>query len=338
MKSRTNIIVEIGQAHDGSLGILHSYIDAVSQTGADSIKFQVHIAEAESSPLEPFRVNFSYEDKTRFDYWRRMSFTRDQWQGVKRHCDDVGLEFLASPFSCAAVDLLESLNVTRYKVGSGEVSNYLMLRKIACTGKPIILSSGLSAITEIDEAIEFLRPFGNDISLLQCATLYPTPPEKLGLNMIRVYKNRYPDLTIGLSEHTSYPYAAIAAVAMGAEIIEFHTVFDRRMFGPDTSSSLEIDEVEMVVRQIRMLEVSLDNPVDKSDVTDLHEVKTIFEKSIAINKDLGKGHVLKIDDLEAKKPAGMGISAKEFSQVIGKRIGKDMDKWSFLQWNLLDNA
>jgi N,N'-diacetyllegionaminate synthase len=157
------IIAEIGQAHDGSLGILHSYIDAIAATGVDAIKFQTHIAEAESSMAEPFRVNFSYEDVTRYDYWHRMSFTKEQWIGIKEHCEKVGLEFISSPFSQAAVDLLESIGVTRYKIGSGETSNFLMLEKIAKTGKPIILSSGMSSYEELDATLEFLAPFANEM-------------------------------------------------------------------------------------------------------------------------------------------------------------------------------
>ncbi len=138
-------IAEIGQAHEGSLGILHSYIDALSSTGVSAIKFQMHIAEAESSEYEPFRVKFSYEDATRFDYWKRMEFTLEQWKGIKKHCDEVGLEFLCSPFSNLAVDWLEEIGVNRYKIGSGEVNNFLLLEKIAQTKKPIILSSGMSS-------------------------------------------------------------------------------------------------------------------------------------------------------------------------------------------------
>ena len=118
---KITIIAEIGQAHEGSLGMAHSYIDAAAQAGADVVKFQTHIADAESSEYEPFRVKFSYEDETRFDYWKRMEFTPDQWLALKEHCDSVGVELMSSPFSCAAVVLLESLNVARYKIGSGEI-------------------------------------------------------------------------------------------------------------------------------------------------------------------------------------------------------------------------
>ncbi len=162
----TLLIAEIGQAHEGSLGMLHSYIDAVAKTGFNAIKFQTHIAEAESSMQEPFRIKFSYEDKTRYDYWQRMEFTLDQWIGIKKHCDDVGLEFMSSPFSNAAVDLLEKLNVKRYKIGSGEVSNLLMLKKIAETGKEIIVSSGMSSFAELDETLAFLKQYNNKLTTL----------------------------------------------------------------------------------------------------------------------------------------------------------------------------
>ncbi len=331
-KNQTYLIAEIGQAHDGSLGILHSYIDAIADTGVNAIKFQTHIAEAESSMAEPFRVNFSYEDSTRFDYWKRMSFTKKQWIGIKEHCEEKGLDFLSSPFSQAAVDLLESIGILQYKIGSGEVSNFLMLEKIAKTGKPIILSSGMCSMEELDAAVEFLRPFKNKLTILQCTTSYPTPAERIGLNVIGVLKKRYPEISIGLSEHTGKIATGIAAVTLGAEVLEFHAVFDRRLFGPDASSSLTIDEVKSLVDSIRFLDTAINNPIDKNDLSPYHDLKKIFEKTLAVNKELPHGHCLKFEDLEAKKPANQGIPASKFKEVIGKTLGKDLKKWSFLQW------
>ena len=329
-KKKTFLIAEVGQAHDGSLGILHSYIDALADTGVDAVKFQIHIAEAESSEAEPFRINFSYEDVTRYDYWERMGFTSEQWEAVKEHCEQKGLEFMASPFSQAAVDLLEKIQVKRYKVGSGEVTNFLMLEKIANTGKPIILSSGMSSWEELDEAVAFISEFGNDLSLLQCTTAYPTPPERIGLNLIKDFQARYPGLKIGLSEHTGKIATGIAAVAMGAEILEFHTVFDRRMFGPDTTSSLTIDEVSFLVESVRFLETALEHPVDKSTNEAYAGLKKMFEKSLAVNKDLPAGHVLQFEDLEAKKPAAMGIAASNFRSLIGRSLRKSKKRYEFL--------
>ena len=196
----TFIIAEIAQAHEGSLGIAHSYIDALANTGVNAVKFQTHIADAESSEHENFRINFSYEDVTRFDYWKRMEFTIEQWDGLKKHCDDLGLEFISSPFSCAAVDLLEKIGVNKYKIGSGETSNFLMLQKIAETGKDILLSSGMSSFSEIDETLNFLKPFKNNIALFQCTTEYPTSPDTWGLNVITEMKSKY-QLPIGFSDH-----------------------------------------------------------------------------------------------------------------------------------------
>ena len=128
--SKIFIIAEIAQAHDGSLGIAHSFIDALKDTGVDAVKFQTHMAEAESSDFEPFRVNFSYVDKTRFEYWKRVEFNFEEWKGLKEHCDQNNLEFMSTPFSNSAVDLLEKLSVKRYKIGSGDVGNFLLLEKL----------------------------------------------------------------------------------------------------------------------------------------------------------------------------------------------------------------
>lgn len=323
------IIAEIAQAHDGSLGLLHSYIDAISKTGVDAIKFQTHIAEAESSIHEPFRVNFSYEDKTRLDYWKRMEFTLEQWKGIKKHCDEVGLEFMSSPFSNAAVDLLEEVGVKRYKIGSGEVNNFLLLEKIARTGKPVILSSGMSSYEELDKTTAFLKQKNIEFSILQCTTSYPTKPKQFGLNIIQELKERY-QVKVGFSDHSSKIETCIAATALGAEILEFHVVFDKEMFGPDSKSSLTIGETTKLVEAVRNIEVSLDNLIDKKENSQFSELKNIFEKSLAINKNLSKNHIITFDDLETKKPKGYGILASEYQNVIGKKINADMKKWDFL--------
>ena len=324
------LIAEIAQAHDGSLGILHSYIDALAATGVDAVKFQTHVAAAESSAHEPFRVNFSYEDATRYDYWSRMGFTEEQWVGIKAHCDEAGVEFMSSCFSQAAVDMMERVGMARYKVGSGEVTNFLLLEKMARTGKPILLSSGMSSLEELDAAVDFIRSFGNDLTVLQCTTAYPTPPERVGLNVMAVLRKRYPGARIGLSEHTAKVATGIAAAALGAEVLEFHAVFDRRLFGPDAASSLTIDEVAQLVTAVRDVTTMLANPVDKTDNKRYGDLKAIFEKSLAVSRDLPAGHLLTFDDLEAKKPAGHGLPARDFRAVIGRQLGRPLQQYAFL--------
>nr|WP_294774857.1 N-acetylneuraminate synthase family protein [uncultured Flavobacterium sp.] len=329
MNPKPYLIAEIAQAHEGSLGILHSYIEAVAKTGVQAIKFQMHIAEAESSIHEPFRVKFSKEDATRYDYWKRMEFTLEQWKGIKQHCDEVGLDFICSPFSNLAVDWLEEVGVHTYKVGSGEVNNFLLLEKITQTGKPIIISSGMSSFAELDKTVDFLKSKKAHFSILQCTTAYPTKPEQYGLNVITELKARY-DVPIGFSDHSAKTATGIAAVALGAEILEFHVVFDRSMFGPDAVASLTLAETKQLVEAVAEIHSAQNNPINKNSNDSFAELKSIFEKSLAINKNLPKGHVLTFADLESKKPKGYGISAADFENVIGRTLNTDKSQWDFL--------
>ncbi|WP_298556311.1 N-acetylneuraminate synthase family protein [uncultured Algibacter sp.] len=323
------IIAEIGQAHNGSIDSAHSYIDALAKTGVDAVKFQTHIADAESSIYEPFRIKFSDQDATRFDYWKRMEFSLNEWKDLKKHCDDVGLEFMSSPFSNAAVDLLEQVGVKRYKIGSGEVTNFLLLERISQTKKPVILSSGMSSFIELDAAVNFLKEKHIETSVLQCTTAYPTQPEEYGLNVITELKERY-NIPVGFSDHSAKIETCVAAFALGAEILEFHAVLNRQVFGPDTTSSLTIQEIEVLVKALRNIEIANQFNIDKNDTSKFSELKVIFEKSLAVNKDLDKGHIIEFEDLEAKKPANKGMKASEFRRVIGTRLNRDMVQWEFL--------
>jgi N-acetylneuraminate synthase len=323
------IIAEIGQAHEGSLGILYSYIDALAKTGVNAAKFQMHIAEAESSEHEPFRVQFSLEDNTRFDYWKRMGFSLEQWKGIKQHCDTLGLDFICSPFSNLAVDWLEEIGVTQYKIGSGEVTNFLILEKIAQTGKPIILSTGMSSYEELDKTFAFLRERKVEFSILQCTTAYPTAAEQYGLNVLQELRDRY-NVPVGFSDHSARMETCIAATAMGAEIVEFHVVFDRQLFGPDAKASLTIQETKELVVSVRNIATALANPINKNNNKELAEIKQIFEKSLAVNKNLPKNHILTFDDLEAKKPKGFGLEASRFQDVIGMVLNRDLKQFDFL--------
>ena len=322
-------IAEIGQAHDGSLGMLHAYIDAVATTGCTAIKFQTHIAEAESSVYEPFRVKFSNQDATRFDYWKRMEFTQEQWIAIGVHCKEKGLTFISSPFSNAAVDVLEKAQVAVYKIGSGEVNNLLLLKKVVATGKPIIISSGMSSFDELDTTVAFLKKHNAVFSILQCTTSYPTQPAQYGLNVIQELKERY-GVPVGFSDHSASLAAGIAATSLGAEILEFHVVFDTQQFGPDVSSSLTISEAKTLVEAVNNIKTALENPINKTDNSEYTALKQIFEKSLAVNKNLKAGHILTFDDLEAKKPKGKGLDAQHYEDLIGKAIARDLNKWDFL--------
>jgi len=332
-----DIIAEIGQAHDGSLGLAHSYIDAVSKTGVNAIKFQTHIAEAESSDYEKFRVNFSYEDSSRKDYWKRMEFTKEQWIGLKKHCDDVNIEFLSSPFSVEAVRLLEKIGVKRYKLGSGEINNILLIENIIRTQKPVIISSGMSSYKEIDFTVDLLKKKNVDVSLLQCTTSYPTKSGEWGLNLIADLYERY-KIPIGYSDHSGDIFACLAATALGAKLLEFHAVFDKEMFGPDSTSSLTMKEIRKLVLGVKQISYDINKGVNyKSDNSNFFELKNMFEKSLCVNKDLKKGDIINFDDLESKKPANIGIKASDFKNIVGKKLIKDLKKWDFISYDDINN-
>lgn len=313
------IIGEIAQTHDGSLGTAHAYIDAIAAAGADAIKFQTHIASAESSPGEPWRVKFSKQDETRYDYWRRMEFTPEQWQGLRDHCVERGILFLSSAFSLAAVTLLERLDMPAWKVGAGEITNLPLLMAMAHTGKPVLLSSGMAAWEEMDAAVACIRQNHAPVAVFQCTTAYPCPPEKLGLNVLDELRKRY-QCPVGLSDHSGTIYAGLAARTLGAQLLEVHVTFSRECFGPDVPASVTTAELKQMVEGVRFIERALLNPVNKAQIAaDLSEMKRIFGKSLFAARDLASGATLAFDDLAFKKP-GTGIAANRYEQFVGKKL------------------
>jgi N,N'-diacetyllegionaminate synthase len=329
------IIAEIGLSHDGSLGSAHAYIDALASTGVDAIKFQTHIAQAESSSEEQFRVLFSKQDKSRMDYWERTSFKKEEWFGLKSHCNDLNINFFSTPSCLAAVDLLEKLNVSQYKVGSGDTSNLLLLKRLGETKKPIILSTGMSSYDEIESSINFLKNYGTPLTLMQCTSKYPTSPKEWGLNIILDMKNRF-NLPVGFSDHSGTIYASLAAAAMGAEVFEFHVVFDKRQFGPDVSSSITINQVKTLTDGIKTIQTAMNNPINKDNIHQFEDLKNMFGKSLSVNKYKKAGEIIEFEDLESKKPSEYGIPANEFEKIVGKTLNKKLEKWSFINWEDLD--
>jgi N,N'-diacetyllegionaminate synthase len=313
------LVAEVAQAHDGSLGTAHAYIDAIATTGVDAIKFQTHIADAESTSSEPWRVKFSLQDKSRYDYWKRMEFTEEQWHGLKKHADDRGLRFLSSPFSVEAADLLTRVGVAAWKIASGEVTNEAMFERIASTKLPILLSTGMSSLDEIDWAVGRVQQAGSELTVLQCTSIYPTPPEKVGLNMIPFFRQRY-GCSVGLSDHSGTVYPGLAAAMLGIGVLEVHVTLSREMFGPDVASSITTQDLRQLVEGIRFIEKARANPVDKDAVSqELKPMRRLFTKSVVARMNLPAGTVLKASILTVKKP-GTGIPAKQMTKVIGRRL------------------
>ena len=313
------VVGEVAQTHDGSLGLAHSFVDAIAATGADAVKFQTHIAEAESTLAEPFRVAFSQQDVTRYDYWRRTAFSEEQWAGLAEHARERGLLFLSSPFSTEAVDLLERVGVPAWKVGSGEVANPALIDRVAATGLPVLLSSGLSPFEELDGAVARVREAGAPVAVLQATSAYPCPPERVGLNLLPVLAERY-GVPVGLSDHSGTIFPSLGAVVLGASILEVHVTLSRDMFGPDVAASVTAAELEQLVRGVRFLERALASPVDKDAVAEeLGELRQLFTRSVVAATDLDAGTVLSEDDLALKKPAG-GLPPERLPELVGRRL------------------
>jgi N,N'-diacetyllegionaminate synthase len=329
------IVAEIAQSHEGSLGMAHAFIDAVANAGVNAVKFQTHIASAESTPDEPWRVKFSLQDSSRYDYWKRMEFSTEQWHGLKRHAEEVGIKFLSSPFSLEAIELLICVGVAAWKVPSGETANTPMLDAMIDTGLPIILSTGMSSLSEIDSAVERVQKCGLPLAVLQCTTAYPCPPEKIGLNLISVFRERY-GCAVGLSDHSGTIYSGLAAATLNIQVLEVHVTLSREMFGPDVSASITTTELRQLVEGIRFIETILHNPVNKEEIgRELTELRNTFTKSVVARIDLHAGTVLRAEHLALKKP-GTGIPAAQMSKLIGRRLKRSVLKDKQLSENELD--
>ena len=324
-EARCAIIAEIAQAHDGSLGFAHAMIDAAAEAGVDAVKFQTHIADAESTPGEPWRVKFSPQDETRYDYWKRMEFTPEQWAGLKRHAEDKGLAFLSSPFSMEAVDLLRAIGgVAAWKVASGEVTNVPMLIEMCRDGIPILLSSGMSDLEEIGQAVRLIRDHGNPpLCLMQCTSSYPTPPEKVGINVMCDLAERF-GTAVGLSDHSATIFPGLIAAWEGAKVIEVHLTLSRRAFGPDVVASLTVEEMAELVRGVRFVEAMRANPLNKAALKeDMARMRATFMKSLMLKRDMKAGEEITEDVLIARKP-GTGLPASDYFRVLGRKLKRDV--------------
>lgn len=330
------IIAEISQAHDGSLGMAHAYIDAAAEAGCDAVKFQTHIAAAESTLDEPFRIKFSKQDQTRYDYWKRMEFTFEQWQELQEHAHQKGLVFLSTPFSKQAVELLENLDMPAYKIGSGETVADDIIDRIIETGKLILLSTGLSNFKEIDCLVERFVKNNSPYALFQCTSKYPVDLSEVGLNVMKEMKERY-HCPVGLSDHSGTVFPSLAAMALDADIIEAHLVFDKRMFGPDTPASLTIEDFKLLDQARKAFYTMKTSPVDKDKMAEsMKQMRDTFGKSLSPVRDLTAGTKLEDKMLAAKKP-GTGIPLNQKQEVIGKALKVDVSHKRLLRWEDLDD-
>lgn len=320
---RVLIIAEAGVNHNGNLQMALNMVREAKNAGADIVKFQTAKPELVISRFaekaEYQKINTGSEE-SQLDMCKKIHLKFEDYIIVKKLCDDVGIQFLSTPFDIESIHFLNDM-VPFWKIPSGEITNYPYLVEIAKTGKPVVMSTGMCELQEIDEAIKVLKTNGTtDITLLHCNTQYPTPYKDVNLRAMETLRNRY-KVKVGYSDHTKGIEVPIAAVALGAEVIEKHFTLDKNLPGPDHKASLEPKELAAMISSIRNIEEALGSP-NKTVSDSERENIAIARKSIVAAKNIKKGEVLTIDNLTTKRP-GTGISPMRWNEVLGSKAIRD---------------
>tara|TARA_B100000029_G_C17567500_1_gene955546 strand:- start:651 stop:1652 length:1002 start_codon:yes stop_codon:yes gene_type:complete len=333
MNKTIDIIAEIGSVHDGSIETAIELVKMASDIGVNTVKFQTHIAEAETIPSAPSPEYF--KDEPRYEYFKRTSFNLSEWKEIKSECDANNVEFLSSPFSHEAVDLLETVGVKKYKVASGEVTNIPLLEYISKTRKGVLLSSGMSNWEELDKAVETIMKTHSNITIMQCTSQYPCDYSNVGLNVIEEMSSRY-KLPIGFSDHTQTNYAAFAAASIGVSSIEKHLTFSKDMYGSDAKFATEPDQFRSLVQGIRAIEEIRMNDVEKDDIKKFENMKEVFQKSIVSKLKIKRGDSITNQLVAFKKP-GTGIPPARLKDIIGKKTTRDIEKDVLIKYSDLED-
>ena len=317
------IIAEIGQAHEGKIKKAFKYIDLISKTGVDAIKFQTHLAEEESTLDEPFRKNYNFGSKykNRYEYWKSVQFNIKEWRKIKKYTEKKKLIFLTSVFSIKAIHMMKKIGVKALKIGSGEFNSIDLINEIIKFKLPILLSTGMAKLSEIDKLNKFLKRKKASYGFFQCTSNYPVNLKKVGINLINEFKKHY-NCPIGLSDHSGTIYPSIFGLSLNTNLLEVHVKTSRNDKGPDVTSSIEIQDLKKICEINNAIYLMRKNPVNKSIISnDIKKMRKIFGKSISLKKDLKKGEMIKIQNILMKKPA-IGLSYKDINKVVGKRVKK----------------
>ncbi len=320
------IIAEAGVNHNGSFDLACKLVDVAKDAGVDCIKFQTFKSKnlvSRNAQKAEYQKDTTGEGK-QVDMLKRLELSYDEFWALKKYCDNVGICFLSTPFDFESIDFLNSIDMPFWKIPSGEVTNYPYLVALAKTGKPIVMSTGMCSMDEIKAAIDVLKANGTkEIKLLHCNTEYPTPYEDVNLVAMKTMRDEF-GLEVGYSDHTKGIEVPIAAVALGASIIEKHFTLDCNMEGPDHKASLEPDELKRMVSSIRHIEKSLGSG-DKTPSPSEIKNKTVARKSIVAKKNITAGDVLTEDNITVKRP-GSGINPMRWNEVLGTRAVRDFEE------------
>lgn len=327
MKDRVVIIAEAGVNHNGSLELAKKLAEQARNAGADYVKFQTFKAE-KLVTLDARKADYQIENTrqadSQYDMLKKLELSYEDFRELKQYCEEIGISFLSTPFDFDSMDFLGELGIDFFKIPSGEVTNLPYLERIAGTGLPVVLSTGMCTVEEIEAAVRILRNGKcSDISILHCTTEYPAPAEECNLNVIETLKSRF-NVRVGYSDHTEGILVPIVAVASGAEIIEKHFTLDRNMEGPDHKASLEPQELKEMVEKIRLVEKILGSDEKKPTESEIRNIG-VARKSIVAKCDINEGAIFSVENIDVKRP-GTGISPMQWYDVLGKRAKRNFKR------------
>lgn len=313
------VIVEIGINHEGDMNKAIRMIDCAKQSGAECIKFQCHIIEDEMIPNDVIPGNAT---ESIWNIMKRCAFSEEQEQFLKNYCESKGLIYLSTPFSRAAADRLENMNVQAYKIGSGECNNYPLIEHIARFQKPVILSTGMNDLEGIDKSVSILRSHKVPFALMHCTSIYPTPYEKVRLGALQIFKNRYPDAILGLSDHSIGIYTCLGAVALGAMIVEKHFTADKTWPGPDVKISIDSDELRQLIEGTDAIFSALGGTKEILE-EEQPTINFAYACVVAVKK-IVTGERFSKSNIWVKRPGTGEIKAIHFETILGKIASRDI--------------
>jgi len=331
------IIAEAGVNHNGDPDVARKLVEKAAECGADCIKFQTFKAErvvTRGAPKAKYQMETTATAESQMDMLKKVELSPEHHIDLKKYAQELGLVFLSTPYNFEDVDLLERIGVSAYKVASGQIVELPFLQKIAKTGKPVFLSTGMADKGEIEEALRTIRKSGNQKTvLLQCTTNYPSLIEDANLRVIPALRSAF-HIPVGYSDHTIGEEAAIAAVALGAVVIEKHFTLDKKLPGPDHSSSVTPDELKSLTEKIRRTELSLGS--DRKSPSAVERENAVgVRRSIVASRTIRKGAIIHTEDISFKRPA-TGLSPVYYDRIVGKKAAKEIAEDEILQEDMIE--
>ena len=324
------VIAEIGINHGGDLAVAKNMVRLAALSGCECVKHQTHIVEDEMTD-EAKQIFPPNADVSIWDVMAQCALSRDDEAELKRYTEELGLIYISTPFSRAAADFLETLDVPAYKIGSGEADNLPLIRHIARKGKPVIMSTGMQSIETIRASVQILEDAGIEYALLECTNLYPSPPEIVSLQGVTDLKNAFPNAVVGFSDHSIGPEMALASVALGASVLERHYTDTRYRKGPDIINSMDPAELRFLIDRSREIHTALMNPKQRTGPEE--DVYHFARASVVADVDLPAGHKISENDIWARRPGSGEIAGYEFDQVVGKTLSVAVTRNQQLKWS-----